>query len=183
MRGELDDADVDVGDGGPSAIGPGTKRERASGDIAGGAADTERSEGDRALFGFDGQLGVNLMHQGLAAAFEGDAAQAVRADARDGWLAVLEGDGGFASPESGRCDDVRGGEERVERLEVGVVGGDGHRRVIGVFREQAAFPRQRLRDGNRHAVAGNREAVDREATFGALRIRGELPFGTAILRE
>ena len=104
-----------------------------------------------------------------------DAAQAVRADARDGWLAVLEGDGGFASPESGRCDDVRGGEERVERLEVGVVGGDGHRRVIGVFREQAAFPRQRLRDGNRHAIAGNREAVDREATFGALRIRGQQP--------
>ena len=84
---------------------------------------------------------------------------------------------------AGRRDDVRGGEERIERHEVRIIGGDGHRRVVGIFREQAAFPRQRLRDGDRHAVAGDREAVDGEAAVGALRIRGEFPFGAAILRE
>ena len=183
LGGELDDADVDVGDGGPSTIGTGTKRERTSGDITGGAPDAERSEGDRAIFGFNGELGIDLMHECLASALERDAAQAVRADARDGGFTVLEGDGSFAGPVASRRDDVCGGEEGIERHEVGVVGGDGHRRVVGVFGEQSAFPCQRLRDGNRHAVTRDREAVDGEAAVGALRIRDELPFGTTVLRE
>ena len=183
LRGEFDDADVDVGDGGPGAIGAGAERERSRGDVAGGAAEAEGGERDGAVLGLDGELRVDLAHQRLAAALQRHAPQAVRTHAGDGGLAVLERDRSFAGPAAGCRDDLGGGEEGIERDEVGVVGGDGHRRVIGVFREQAAFPGECLRDGDRHAVARDGEAVDRETGRRALCNGRDLPFGTGFFGE
>ena len=121
--------------------------------------------------------------RGLPALFQGDAAQAVRADAAYGGLAVLEGYRGFAGPASGRRDDARGGEERIQRDEVGILGGDGHRRLVGVHRQEAVLPGEGLGNRDPHAVSRDREAIDGEARVGALRVRRQTPFGTAAFGE
>ena len=107
----------------------------------------------------------------------------MRADARDGGLAVLEGDRSLARPTAGRRDHVGGGEEGIERDEVGVIGGDGHRRVVGILGEQATFPGERLWDGDRHAITCDGEAVDGEASRRALCAGRQLPFGASVLSE
>ena len=104
---ELDDAHVDVGEGGPGAVGAGTQGKVASRNLACGAADAEGAERDGAVGGADGQLGVDATHERLAGLFEGDAFQAMRAHAAYDRLSVLEGHRGFAGPAPGRRRDAR----------------------------------------------------------------------------
>ena len=183
LRGEFDDAHVDVRERGPGAVGAGPERKASARDLAGGAAHAEGTQGDRPVGGAHGQFRVDAAHQRLARLLEGDAAQAVRAHAAHGGLSVLEGYRGFAGPATGGHDHVRGREERVQRDEVGVVGGDGHGRLIGVHRQEAALPGEGLRDGDLHAVARDGQAFHREARVGALRVRREPPFGAAVFGQ
>ena len=107
----------------------------------------------------------------------------MRAEAPYRGLPVLEGEGGFARPAAGRHGGAGRREERIQCDEIGVVGGDGDRRIVGILRQESAFPGERLRDGDPDAMARDREGVHGEAGVGALRVGGEAPFGTAALGE